>query len=86
MKVFLNGFMNGLSLVPLWAWIAKPYVKAAIEAEREACAKICRDKSLMVEIQGYKTDDEHDKVALFSLSWQFEILAREIKDREKIIK
>ena len=47
MTPFARGFIDGFTLVPLWRYIAKPY----IEAEREACARLCDSIQLKHEIR-----------------------------------
>ena len=59
-------------------------VKAAIEAEREACAKVCDDQAARCEAaaQSAIEDGEHDEVsAIRSTAWKLSVCAAAIRAR-----
>jgi hypothetical protein len=59
-------------------------VKAAVAAEREACAKVCDDQAARCEAaaQSAIEDGEHDEVsAIRSTAWKLSVCAAAIRAR-----
>lgn len=56
-------------------------VDLLIKAEREACAKVCEERTEKCATKADVTDDEDDRTELKANAWQFSVLAAEIRMR-----
>ncbi len=54
---------------------------AVAAAERDACAKVCEERSEKCATKADATDDEDDRTELKANAWQFSVLAAEIRMR-----
>lgn len=82
MRPFFTGFMDGLALGPLWRFMAKADIRAAVEAEREACAQMCEAAANVMEEKTAECEGDADDIAhLRSTAWLMCVCANKIRTR-----
>ena len=80
MKPFWRGFLDGAMLGPVWRFMARADIAAAVAREREECAQLCEAAANVMEEKTLECDA--DEIAhLRSTAWLICVCANKIRSR-----